>query len=110
MKVSRSMNTEAVKTIADSLRTALNRKKEQQPFMNELKKEGISLQTANELWQNYNEQYPTYDYKSDKALTENLNKWQNFFKGEKSTAQPTNAGRDLSHMSDEQLRAIAGGR
>lgn len=108
----RTLNKDAAKTIGNSIRSSLIRSKEAQPFFNAAKKNGIDLQTANELWQQYQEENPLFDSKTGEIFSDNLGKWAPYAAGKvapssQSLTPSTNTGQQQKDMSQENIEHTA---
>lgn len=73
LKVNREMTPGTVNMLSDFIANKSDRLVEQQAFLNAAKNKGIDVNTANTLWQSYDNQRPVYDFDNKKVNTQNLN-------------------------------------
>jgi len=78
MKPNRGMNPEAAREVSDFLKQKSIRMQEEAPFLNAARQQGIDVQTAQALWNSYNNQRPVYDFDQNKPNTQFQNSWKDY--------------------------------
>jgi hypothetical protein len=78
LKLNRNMTPETIKTVGDWLSAKSNRLNEQQQFLTAAKNTGIDIQTANALWNKYENQRPAYDFVNHKTNTQYQDAWKDY--------------------------------
>lgn len=75
LKPTRSMNSQAAQTSSDFWQQKALRMQEEQPFLNTAKANGVDLQTAQTLWNQYNNQRPVYNFQQHQPNTQFQKTW-----------------------------------
>lgn len=88
LKLNRSMTPDTVQQVGDFLTAKSDRLNEQQDFLNAARNNGLDVQTANRLWQTYNNQRPVYDFKSNQINKNFSGSWRDYL-----TPEAVNAAR-----------------
>lgn len=80
LKLNRNMTPGTVDQVGDFLGAKTTRLKEQQNFLNASRAQGIDAQTAQDLWQRYNNDRPVYDFASNKVNSQYKGSWSDYLK------------------------------
>lgn len=87
MKPNREMTPQTAQMVTDYYRGKLGRILEQQQFMNAAKNQGVDVQTAQTLWDNYNNYVaPIFDFNKNKLNSYPQNNWKSMLSAQKIQA------------------------
>lgn len=89
LKPNRAMDPQTAQMASDFLQQKSIRMKEEQDFLNAARNQNIPIQTANSLWQQYNNQRPVYDFANQKPNTQFQNGWKPFLSPQAVSAVQT---------------------
>lgn len=89
LKPNRTMDPQTAQMASDFLQQKSIRMKEEQDFLNAARNQGIPVQMANSLWQQYNNQRPVYDFANHKPNTQFQNSWKPFLSPQAVSAVQT---------------------
>lgn len=78
LKPGRYMTPQAAQMTANFLKEKAIRMQEKPAFLNAARAEGIPVQTAGTLWNQYNIQRPVYDFQNNKPNTQFQNSWKDY--------------------------------
>jgi hypothetical protein len=76
LKPNRMMDPQTAQMASDFLQQKSIRMKEGQDFLNAARNQGVPVQTANSLWQQYNNQRPVYDFANSQPNSQFQNGWK----------------------------------
>jgi hypothetical protein len=78
LKPNRAMTPQTAQLAANFLGAKMSRLQQQQQFLNAARNQGIDVQTAQTLWQNYNNQAPVFNFNKNQPINYPKNYWKNF--------------------------------
>jgi len=72
LKLNREMGKEDTRVLADFMKAKTNRIEEEQRFLNNAKEKGLPPEKAQQLWNEYDNEKPVYDFENRKTNKQNL--------------------------------------
>lgn len=85
LKLNREMGREDTRVLADFMKAKTNRIEEEQRFLNSAKEKNISPEKAQQLWNEYDNDMPVYNFESRKVNKQNLGKSNEYLNPDKQT-------------------------
>lgn len=101
LKLNREMGKEDTRVLADFMKAKTNRIEEEQRFLNNAKEKNISPEKAEQLWNEYDNDMPVYNFESRKVNKQNLGRSNEYLNSETGNYNQE----DLEHTA--QLRGIS---
>jgi hypothetical protein len=113
LKLNRSMTPETVQQVGDFLKAKSNRIKEEQPFLTAARDKGVDVQTAQTLWNLYNNQRQVYDFDNHRVNSDSLGTWKSYLSNDAVNSVRSGnpfvpdmgnlTKRDLKYLSPQEL-------